>query len=271
MSDWVDGSSRMKWLAGVSMATWLAGVILALLAAEGRDPLSSSAAILIICAFSISGPVVVFSAWRLPAGGWLRTVWSLIALGLTIKITLLVTSMLRNMFDPLSTGPFQGGMDATVWGYVPIVAAVMIAVWRLHDIPEQRIAVVRAISMPVILYLAFLAALVAPGPAMPFEIGPRDVTGIVRLTVDMLLVFMPAVYCVAATIQSDEGHRARSWMWLAIGALMWAMADVVYPLVDLSYGQVYPILLWALGVHLIAMGASLTLDFEQAALAEQDA
>jgi hypothetical protein len=52
---------------------------------------------------------------------------------------------------------------------------------------------------------------------------------------------------------------------------MWAMSDVVYPLVDMSYGQVYPILLWALGVHLMAMGASLTLDFEQAAEAARDA
>lgn len=265
MSDWVSGSPRMKWIAGASMATWFAGVSLALFAPEGSTTAGAAAAVITICAFAISGSIVIWSAARLQGAGWLQRVWALIALGLAVGTAGVALTIVSQLMAGSKASPFAGALSITAYGYPPIILGAWYAAYSMRAIPDRRGALLRAGVLPVALYLLLLGAMLGPGPAMPFSIGPRDYSAIARLTVDLFLVFLPAVYCIAASLQLPHAHRARTWLWLAIGALMWSMADVVIPLVDTRYGPVYPLMLWALGLHLTAMGASLTVDFHQAA------
>lgn len=264
MSDWVSGSSRMKWLAGVTMATWLVGVSLALVAPYGGTTTGAAAAVLTVCAFSISAPLTVWAAWKLRGAGWLRTVWVLVAAGLMVDVAGATLVILGRLLSGSLASPFVGALAPTWFGYPFIIAGATYAALSMRDIPHFALAFRRAAVLPVVLYALLLFAMIGPGPAMPFSIGPRDPSAILRLTIDLFLVFSPGVYCVAASLQLPEAHRARTWLWFSIGALMWAMADVVIPLVDTRFGPVYPLMLWALGLHLIAMAASLTVDFHRA-------
>jgi hypothetical protein len=261
MNDWTPGSKRMIWSAVAALGAWLAGVLLGLMAVQVHASASSASATLLVCSLLISGPVLVWSALQLPRGPY-RWTWGLIALGLVIDVFSLSASVVHNMLDPLSAGPFVGGVGTTLLGYLPICVGVGLAVNSLWAIPNRRSAWLQATAISVGLLVAMAAALIAPGPAMPFSIGPRDVPGLVRMAIDVLLIFLPAAYCTIATLRLPHGHRARMWLWLAVGALLWTMSDVSAPLVDLGHGQVYPMMLWILGVHLMTMGASLAVDFE---------
>ena len=45
---------------------------------------------------------------------------------------------------------------------------------------------------------------------------------------------------------------------------MGSMADVIYPLVTANHGEVYPTMLWCLGLIIVAGGSSVAADIEQA-------
>jgi hypothetical protein len=53
-------------------------------------------------------------------------------------------------------------------------------------------------------------------------------------------------------------------MWASVGALLMCMGDVASPLVDLGHGQIYPTMMWCMGIILLTVSASLMADFERA-------
>ena len=262
MSDWAEGSARMKWLAAAGMATWLASGAFSLVASDTAVKPAFASAVLFVSALLIAGLVVAWSAMQSHRSAVHSAAWLLLGVGLLAQIVVFTATIVAAMAVDRSASPFGAALEPSVWGYPPVVGAMFMLAWSLRGVPKPGQALWRSLSLSLVIWSALLAALIAPGPSMPFSIGPRDTTAMIRLTVDMLFVFWPATYSVAATLQGPGGHRARSWMWVAIGALAWAMSDVGLPLVDLHHAQAYPLLLWALGVQIMAMGASLAVDLD---------
>jgi hypothetical protein len=262
VNDWVPASRRTLRYVGVASLLWVVGATTGLVSQRINDfnDIVSDVSLLAMVVLSVA--VAGWSAMQCRRGSWLRRGWLLTTAGLGVAFASVAYMVVRTWISPqyLFNGAVPGvtaGFMIGGFGYA--VAGFSIGKKRGRFRPFLQAAVLSAA-----VYLVMMGALLAPGPTMPFSVGPRDVIAAWRLAIDCGLLLFPAVYATLAQLRLPTGHRARGWMWASAGALVLAMGDVGAPLVSLGDQQFYPVMLWCLGVILISASASLTADFERA-------
>jgi hypothetical protein len=267
MNDWISGSRRVQLTGAITIGLWLLGGIGVLISPRGASPLGAAAGWLLALSLAVSGIVSVWSAVSVPRRTWITRFWWLVALGIAIDAAAGWRVLVRPIVSAGSLGPFEDSVRTLLIGSALICVALLYSCWSLRRTPGIGVLVLAASGVALAIYACFIAALIAPGPSMPFSIGPYDTEGIIRITVDVWLLLLPAMVSVLAILRWPDGQRARPWMWVGIGALVWGMADAAFPLVSRPFGQIYPMMLWIFGVSVSAMGIALAADLEGAAAA----
>lgn len=266
MTDWVAISRRTVVYVMIAGILWLGGAWAGIVSAKTNDPYDLLCDVLLFSMFALSIAMIAYSATKCPSHSALRLGWFIVAIAFTVAFGATGHAVLGNLHTPQIN--FNGDSFGITLGLA--IAGCGLWVGASSVSPDQRNVkpLLQALGLCSFLFVVMAAALLAPGPSMPFSIGPRDGTGMGRLLIDFALLLLPTAYATLAQLRLPNAHRARAWMWASAGALMMVMADVVNPLVDQSHGQIYPIMLWCLGIIQLTVAALLTADFE---IAEQSA
>ena len=262
MSDWVPASTRTVRYAVVASALWAAGVITGLMSLKSNDAFETVSELFLMAMLVVSISTVSWSAVKCSLRSRLGTGWMLVAIGLAVA--LVSTGYMLFLSRGSLHYQFNGADPTMTLGFLIGGVGLAVGASGVERVASRIRPLLQASALAVIVFLVMLAALLAPGPGMPFSVGPRDVPAVWRLAIDCGCLLLPAVYATLAQLRLSSAHRARAWMWAAAGALVLAMGDVGAPLVDLGHGQLYPTMLWCLGVILLAGAASMTADFELA-------
>jgi hypothetical protein len=265
MSDWVPVSGRTKLYVWIASALWSVGLVAGFLSRKPDDAFYVIGHALLFVLLIGSWGITLWSGLRC-RNPRLRIGWLLVAAG---QILSLSTSFVMVAASYLSAIPkFDSAAPLLTVAFLTVGVGLTVAATSIDGVGGRWAPFLQAAGLSVFMFAVMLAALLGPGPTMPFAIGPRDVTAIMRLALDCGFIFGVGVYATLLQLRQEDGHRARSWMWAAASALVAAMGDVTAPLVDLGHGQIYPELLWCLGDVLLAVAACLAADFE---LAERSA
>lgn len=261
MSDWVPISGRTKLYVWSVSALWLMALVAGFLSRKPDDAYYVFTHATLLVLLLESWGITLWSGLhcRNPR---LRVGWLLVAAG---QITSLGTSMVMVAASYTSAIPkYDSAAPMITVAFLLVGAGLTVGASSIDGAGERKTPLLQAAGLAALMFLVMLGALIGPSPTMPFSVGPRDVTAIMRLAIDCGFVFMVTTYATLMQLRREGGHRARAWMWAAASALVAAMGDVAAPIVDLGHGQIYPELLWCFGDVLLAIAAALTADFELA-------
>jgi hypothetical protein len=261
MSDWVPASRRTRIYVKLASVFWSVGLVAGFLSKRPDDAYYGVAYGLLFALLIGSWVITLWSALHC-RDRRLRTGWLLVAAG---QILSLSTSLYMVALSVMSAHPkYDSAAPLLTIAFLMVGGGIAVGASSVGGTGERRVPMLQAAGLSLLMLVVMLGALIGPGPSMPFAVGPRDITGIMRLVIDCGFIFGVGVYAMLMQLRLPQGHRARSWMWVAASALVAAMGDVAAPLVDMGHGQVYPGLLWCLGDVLLAVAASLAADFELA-------
>lgn len=261
MNDWVPASRRTKvyvWTVGV---LWAVAAVSGLSSQKTNDPLSSLSYALLFVMLVISWGITLWSALHC-RNTRLRLGWLLVATGQILSLSTSLFMVVVAYLQPHQL--YNGAAPLLTVAFLMVGLGLAVGVTSIGGNGERRAPFFQATVLSVFMFLVMTGALLAPGPTMPLAIGPRDLVAVFRLAIDCGVTFFAGAYATLLQLRLPDGHRARSWMWAAVSALVAAMGDVGAPLVDLGHGQIYPGLFWCLGDILLAVAASLAADFELA-------
>ncbi len=262
MNDWVPASRRTLRYIGVASLLWVVGVTTGLVSQRINDVNDIVSDVTLLVMVIVSVAVAGWSAMQCQSGSLLRRGWLLTTLGLGVAFASVAYMVVRTWVSPQYL--FNGAAPGVTAGFAIGGFGYAVGGFSVGRKGGRRAPFFQAMVLAAAVYAVMMGALLAPGPTMPFSVGPRDVAAAWRLAIDCGLLLFPAAYATLAQLRLPNGHRARGWMWASAGALVLAMGDVGAPLADLGDQQFYPVMLWCLGVILIAASASLTADFERA-------
>jgi hypothetical protein len=261
VTDWVKASSRTTWYVKGASALWAVGVLAGSLSSRASDAAFAASALCLLALALASIGMIVWVAWRhthsLARAGWFTTGAGLL-LALAGSPGLVVVAP---WFPWASVGGTDSWLNA---GYVVIgigIVALAASVGAANDSGRNAFWAV-GISLGVFAVMA--AALLAPGPGVPYSVGAWDVRAVWRLMIGGALILLPMSYAVLTQLRRPDGHRARVWLWIAAAALVFAMGDVGAALLDHPGTLLYPRALWELGTVFIAAAASLAADYDRA-------
>ena len=261
MKDWVPASRRTQIYVWVAGALWTVAMATGLMSVKPNDTLDIVCHALLFVMLVMSWGITLWAALhcRNPR---LRLGWLLIAFG---QILSLSTSLFMTVMAFLQPSqPYDGAAPLLSVAFLMVGVGLAVGVTSIGGAGERLGPFLQSAALSIFMFGIMTAALLAPGPTMPFAIGPRDISAVMRLVIDCGVTFFAGTYATLLQLRLSDGHRARSWMWAAASALVAAMGDVGAPLVDLGHGQIYPALLWCLGDLLLAVAAALAADFELA-------
>lgn len=262
MTDWVAASRRTKHYIRFASALWVAGVAAGSLGSRAQDAASIVSALCFFVLGLLSVGVIVWASWRNASRPVARAGWLVAGVGLLIALAGSPGWGVLTWFSWTSVG----GADPWITVGHVITGLGIIAVASSSTSANDRGRTwLWALGVSVGVLSIMLAALLAPGPGVPYSVGPRDVHAVWRLLIDCGSILLPMAYAVLAQLRGPEGHRARAWLWVAAAALVFSMGDVGLALLDHANTSLYPRALWELGTIFIAGAASLTADFERAA------
>jgi hypothetical protein len=260
VNDWAKVSrrtSRYLMLAGVLYAIGCMGAV------TPSDQLTvyeyvSDASLLLLVAISIG--LTLWAAWRATSIPRLRAGLAVLGVGETIGLIGGARMTFREWiaFSRSFTG-------ASLWftaAAIVIGAGLWIAASSVPPAEKEWRSWAAGLTFAGFTYVMMVVSFLAPGPSMPFSIGPRDGGALMRLAVDSFFVLTPAVVACARQLFGKSAHRVRVWVAAAGGGLLFCMGDAANPLVDLGHGQIYPTLTWVFGIILFGIAASLVADFE---------
>jgi hypothetical protein len=261
VNDWVPASRRTRiyvFFAAVSLSL---AAVLGLLSKSVSDPLDMASYALMFVMLIVSWVITLWSALHC-RNRRLRLGWLLVATGQAASFGASLFMVVVAVSHP--DRPYNPASPILTLAFSLVGVGLVVGATSVQGPGLRRRPFIQAAALSVFMFVVMLAALLAPGPTMPFSIGARDVSAIWRLAVDCGFIFMAGTYATLLQLRLPDGHRARSWMWAAASALIAAMGDVAAPLVDVGHGQIYPGLLWCLGDILLAAAATLAADFELA-------
>ena len=265
MSDWVPASKRTRSVVTASIILWIVGAVSGLAASDSTQPLSRAAYMISVTVLFLAAIICIVSARLIgPADRGRRTIWTLMGAGIGVEAIATAALVLSGRGLPgVVAGTTVNALTLMV-GNVPVALGVFMAAASMWAAPNRRTVLMMSVSTALVVGGILSFAMVAPGPSMPFTVTAKDIACLVALAVDVLVFLLPSLYCTFASLALPHPQRARAWTWVSAGALMGCMADVVYPLVSRNHGDVYPTLLWCLGMLIVAGGASIAADIEQA-------
>jgi hypothetical protein len=269
VNDWVPTSRRTLLYVGVVSVLWLTGYTLGLFSDTPGGVPDVASDVSLLAMLCVATVMIGWSALRCARGSRLRAGWLLVTAALLVGFASSANMVLTSWHSPQS--PFNGVAPTLTLAFSIGGLGLAIGASSIGRAGNRLVPFLQALGLSVFMFLVMAGALLAPGPTMPFAVGPRDVLAFWRLAIDCGLLLLPTTYATLAQLRLPKGHRARAWMWASSAALVFAMGDVGAPLVDVGSGQLYPIVLWGLGIVLIGVAASLTADFELAERAEVDA
>jgi hypothetical protein len=261
MTDWVRVSWRTLGYAVVAIALWAVGTIAGLASTAVADTFDNICNVALLGMFGLSIAMLAWSALQCPPRSLLRRGWLIVAIGFTTGFaTVAVMLASAGPGEYTFTGASLGITVALVLGGLGLCVAAASTLGA----PRRGWSLAGAAVLSTFVFIVMATALLAPGPAMPFSVGARDPQAIRRLLVDAWLMLFPVAFATLAQLRLPQAHRARAWMWASVGALLMCMGDVASPLVDLGHGQIYPTMMWCMGIILLTVSASLMADFERA-------
>jgi hypothetical protein len=267
VNDWVPTSRRTLRYTAVASLLWLGGYVAGMLSTGAGSALDVVSDVSFLAMIGLAMFTIGWSALQCTPRSRLRAGWLLVTAALLegfVASAYLVTVAWHS-----PQYPFNGVAPGLTLAFLIGGLGLAIGASSIGRIGNRLVPFLQALGLSVLMFLVMVGALLAPGPTMPFAVGPRDVAAFWKLSIDCGLLLLPATYATLAQLRLPKGHRARAWMWVSAAALVLAMGDVGAPLVDLGPGQLYPIVLWGLGVVLIGVAASLLADFELAERAEE--
>lgn len=262
MNDWVPASRRTLWYAAVASLLWLVGYVAGILSTATGSALDIASDVSLLAMLGLAMSTIGWSALQCAPRSRLRVGWMLVTAGLLEGFVASAYLVVVAWHSPQS--PFNGVAPVLTLAFLIGGSGLAIGASSVGRPGHRLVPLLQALGLSVLMFLVMVGALLAPGPTMPFAVGPRDVAAFWKLSIDCGVVLLPATYATLAQLRLPNGHRARAWMWVSSAALAFAMGDVGAPLVDLGSGQLYPIVLWGLGVVLVGVAASMMADFELA-------
>jgi hypothetical protein len=260
--DWVKPSRRTSAFVGVAMTLFAVGAMSGLLSGDVVSVFDYVCDAGLFSALMLSLGVTLWSAFQCDEASLLRRGWITVSVGYLVILAVGVSMALGSPRPP--TFVFNGASPMFTVAMVVIGCGLWMCALSVGGGRSHRRELFEAASLASIVFLLMLFALMAPGPSMPFSIGPRDGGGVIRLLLDTYLLLLPMMYATVTQLSSARPYRVQAWVAASGGALMICMGDVANPLVDLGHGQIYSVVLWCLGFILLTAGACLIADSERA-------
>lgn len=258
-------SKRTWWVLAIgivaSLATWGAS---AYLFSQGQDATATAVSdvggILVIGA---AGLFVLATAMRWSRGDAVRWQWTLVGLTALIYMVGDIVWAYYEVYKSVDP-PYPGLPDVFyILMYVTLGVAVIWAgvAYRFAVSPKRPFVLSLIGSLAVLAAVAvFLAVPLATAPET--SLAERALSAFYPVA-DVALGIGPALFVLLMARGLGRGKLARPWMAVAAGAVLIAVADSGYALLQLksAYQSGNPIDIgWMLGFTMFAMGASLARD-----------
>lgn len=260
MTDWVRASWRTSTYAKAASVLWVVGVLAGSFSTRQSDALSIASGLSLTVLGLVSIALIAWAALSRVHQSVGRAGWLVLSTGLLIA---LAGSRGWGALAPWFTLSRFGWVDLWVTaGYVVTGLGMVVLAVSVGAADDWGRTALRALGVSLGVLVLMVAALLAPGPGVPYSVGALDVRAVWRLLIDCGLMLLPMAYAVLAQLRGPEGHRARVWLWIAAASLVFAMGDVGSALLDHAGAQLYPRALWDLGTVFIAAAASLMADIE---------
>lgn len=257
--------SRRTWAVlgiglAATLATWGASAVLA---AQGREFATKAVGdigeILIIAA---AAAFILFTASRWDPKDAVRRQWSLVGWA---AVAFVVGDIVWAYYEVVQRvePPYPGAPDifyVLMYGFMGAGILWAGLAYR-HAVPMRR-----PVAISGVLSLAVLALV---GYFVVYPLATEDVSAAERAisvlypVADVVLMIGPALFVLFMVRGLGAGKLARPWMAVSAGAVLIALADSGYALLQLhdAYQSGSPVDMgWMLGFSLIAMGASLARD-----------
>jgi hypothetical protein len=246
--------------AKVASALWAVGVIAGSFSARPLDAASVMSGVSLLLLGIASIVVIAWAASSHAHQPVARAGWLVLSTGLLIALAG------NPGWSALAPWLFWSRFgDVNSWvtaGYVVAGIGMVVLAISVGGADDRGRTAFRALGIALGVLVIMVAALLAPGPGVPYSVGPLDVPAVWRLLIESGLMLLPMAYAVLTQLRGSEGHRARVWLWIAAASLVFAMGDVGSALLDHAGAQLYPRALWELGTIFIAAAALLAADFE---------